>query len=229
MTLIKQHPIYKPRAVDMSRVFLAPGGHKPPEHWDHVPNCCAMELCSYLGGEPWTETPSRVAPFFVGMVRVLNDSMEPQPRQLLKPLCWPMVGTNDDPEAGWLTDMARCYWIAERMLSLWLPDYFNLHHSEDLAVRLLAMPTIRSPREAHICTEKLRALRVNAWARAHQLGAALDDALLLTKAMIFDKPYPEQHSFIGAQAARVLSLVISQDAWGEIVPLCEGLLQVNAA
>lgn len=220
----------RPRAVDMSRVWLQPGEHPAPKNWGHVPVGCSMEVCSYLGGEEWTSRPKRVAPFFVGLVRVFNDLMAPQARQQLKPLLWQFVGTNDEPNKTEVSDLARCYYLAETLHGI-VPDALERAGCADLAYEVLSLPEIRSPRDALIVSHELRARRVRAWSRGHWQGQVIDRAMQFAGDMaMLDVNSDLGHTQAATRGAELLMDVVPAASQPHvIVSLCESLLQVNAA
>lgn len=220
---------YRPRAVDMSRVWLQPGDHNAPVDPMAVPCGCAMEICSYLGGEPWTSRPRRVAPFFVGFVRILNDVMDPHARQGFKPLLWEMVGTNDDPAAAELPDLARCYLVTEVITRRIAPGWLERMHLHDLSVRALALPTIRDARSAAHARDGYRDMRETAYAFGHRSGDVADRLANLAATMVMlDVNNALGRMQAGSRAAEALASTVDGDNWDEVVPLCETLLQVTA-
>ena len=69
-------------------VRLAPCRHDSPD--DGV---CVMELASMLAGEPFTDRPESVSPSLAALLRGLNDGLDDEQRQTLKPFAATSVGT----------------------------------------------------------------------------------------------------------------------------------------
>lgn len=81
------------RLSEVMNVQLQNGGHQPSEK-----EFCVMEAVAYVAGEPWSDEPKCVARplsrFFVS----LNDTLDDETRQLLKPLIPRLVGTGNGLE-----------------------------------------------------------------------------------------------------------------------------------
>jgi hypothetical protein len=67
---------------------LARGNHKPDEG-----KACAMEVASWLAGEPWSDHPRSVHPVIAHVARRANDSLDDDQRQQLWPLILASLGT----------------------------------------------------------------------------------------------------------------------------------------
>ena len=79
---------------------LAYGTHATPED-----GRCAMEWVSHLAGEPHSDEPACVSPVLRAMCIALNDGLEHEPRQRLRPYLARTIGTADDgldTERGWM-------------------------------------------------------------------------------------------------------------------------------
>jgi hypothetical protein len=79
---------------------LSYGTHARPED-----GRCAMEWVSHLAGEPHSDEPACVSPVLRAMCIALNDGLEHEPRQRLRPYLARTIGTADDgldTERGWM-------------------------------------------------------------------------------------------------------------------------------
>ena len=68
--------------------ILAYGTHAQPQD-----GRCAMEWVSYLAGEPHCDQPTCVSPVLRAMCIALNDGLDQQPRQRLRPYLTRTIGT----------------------------------------------------------------------------------------------------------------------------------------
>ena len=70
---------------------LAYGTHASPND-----GRCAMEWVSYLAGEPHSDQPVCVSPVLRSMCIALNDGLDQEPRQRLRPYLTRTIGTAND-------------------------------------------------------------------------------------------------------------------------------------
>jgi hypothetical protein len=77
----------------LENIRLKFGGHQFRED-----GLCAMEAVAYLAGEPHSDCPVCTCPILAAYVRSLNDGMDDETRQLLKPYILRLIGTNNDKE-----------------------------------------------------------------------------------------------------------------------------------
>jgi hypothetical protein len=98
----------------MSDYTLAYGTHASPQD-----GRCAMEWVSYLAGEPHSDQPTCVSPVLRAMCIALNDGLDHQPRQRLRPYLTRTIGTaNDglDTTRGWMA----MDWLTRIYTPAWL-------------------------------------------------------------------------------------------------------------
>jgi hypothetical protein len=79
---------------------LSYGTHARPED-----GRCAMEWVSHLAGEAHSDEPTCVSPVLRAMCIALNDGLEHEPRQRLRPYLARTIGTADDgldTDRGWM-------------------------------------------------------------------------------------------------------------------------------
>ena len=93
---------------------LAYGTHATPED-----GRCAMEWVSHLAGEPHSDQPKCVSPALRAICIALNDGLDHEPRQRLRPLLTRTIGTADDG-----LDAARSWmamdWLIREYTPTWL-------------------------------------------------------------------------------------------------------------
>ena len=83
-----------------SEYWLAHGPHATPED-----GRCAMEWVSYLAGEPHSDQPACVSPALRAFCVALNDGLEKNARQRLRPYLARTIGTTHDgldEERSWM-------------------------------------------------------------------------------------------------------------------------------
>lgn len=73
---------------DLEEIVLQYGSHESRED-----GCCAMELVAWMAGEEHSDHPACTCPVLAATARVLNDRLEDEPRQLLKPFLVKLIGT----------------------------------------------------------------------------------------------------------------------------------------
>ena len=93
---------------------LAYGTHATPDD-----GRCAMEWVSYLAGEPHSDQPACVSPVLRAFCTTLNDALDDDPRQRLRPYLTRTIGTADDG-----LDEARTWmaldWLVRTYTAAWL-------------------------------------------------------------------------------------------------------------
>jgi hypothetical protein len=78
---------------------LSYGTHAAPQD-----GRCAMEWVSHLAGEPHSDSPACVSPVLRAMCIALNDALDHEPRQRLRPYLARTIGTagdGHDAQRGW--------------------------------------------------------------------------------------------------------------------------------
>src|ERR1700757_5086802 len=97
-----------------SDYILSYGTHARPEDGRY-----AMEWVSHLAGEPHSDEPACVSPVLRAMCIALNDGLEHEPRQRLRPYLARTIGTSDDGldmERGWMA----MDWLIRAYTPAWL-------------------------------------------------------------------------------------------------------------
>lgn len=97
-----------------SDYILSYGTHARPED-----GRCAMEWVSHLAGEPHSDEPACVSPVLRAMCIALNDGLEHEPRQRLRPYLARTIGTSEDGldmDRGWMA----MDWLIRTYTPAWL-------------------------------------------------------------------------------------------------------------
>lgn len=97
-----------------SDYILAYGTHASPQD-----GRCAMEWVSYLAGEPHSDQPACVSPVLRAMCIALNDGLDQEPRQRLRPYLTRTIGTAEDGLDTWRGWMAMD-WLTRAYTPAWL-------------------------------------------------------------------------------------------------------------
>lgn len=111
---------------------LAYGTHANPEE-----GRCAMEWVSHLAGERHSDQPACVSPVLRAVCIALNDGLDDEPRQLLRPYLARTIGTvadGLDPLRAWLA----LDWLIREYSPIWL-EAAGLHAP---ATDLRALPPV---------------------------------------------------------------------------------------
>ena len=142
---------------------LAYGTHATPNE-----GRCAMEWVSHLAGEPHSDQPACVSPVLRAYCTSLNDSLDTEPRQLLRPYLARTIGTADDG-----LDEARSWmaldWLIRRYATAWMAAAGVTGSAGDLA----DLAPVMDAYDLHGALVTLKAARRDARARwSNALGAA---------------------------------------------------------
>ena len=130
---------------------------------------CAMEWVSYLAGEPHSDQPTCVSPVLRAMCIALNDGLDQEPRQRLRPYLTRTIGTAEDSLDTWRGWMAMD-WLARAYTPAWL----HLAGLTDRAQRLESAGEVSDARSLAYALELLEgARRESRAARARAFGSPL--------------------------------------------------------
>ncbi len=148
---------------------LAYGTHATPED-----GRCAMEWVSYLAGEPHGDEPACVSPVLRALCIALNDGLDDEPRQRLRPYLGRTIGTADD---GF--DAARAWLAMDWLIRLYTPAWLRLAGLEASGDGLAALAPVSDESTLHGALGPLeharreaRAARIRAFASAGTLRPA---------------------------------------------------------
>jgi hypothetical protein len=143
---------------------LAYGTHASPQD-----GRCAMEWVSYLAGEPHSDQPTCVSPVLRAMCIALNDGLDQDVRQHLRPYLTRTIGTAEDGLDTWRGWMAMD-WLARAYTPAWL----HLAGLSDRAHRLESAAPVNDAQSLALALELLQdARRESRAARARAFGSPL--------------------------------------------------------
>jgi hypothetical protein len=147
-----------------SDYILAYGTHASPQD-----GRCAMEWVSYLAGEPHSDQPTCVSPVLRAMCIALNDGLDQEPRQRLRPYLTRTIGTAEDGLDTWRG------WLAMDWLTrTYTPAWLRLAELTDVARRLESAAPLTGPGSLADALERLESARREARAaRARAFGSPL--------------------------------------------------------
>lgn len=138
---------------------LAYGTHASPED-----GRCAMEWVSYLAGEPHSDDPACVSPVVRAYCMTLNDGLDDDPRQRLRPYLARTIGSAEDG-----LDEVRSWIAMDWLIRTYAPAWLELAGHADSAQRLRALPEIADAAALHGALGELEAARRmtrSAWSEA---------------------------------------------------------------
>jgi hypothetical protein len=128
-----------------------------------------MEWVSYLAGEPHSDQPVCVSPVLRAMCIALNDGLEQEPRQRLRPYLTRTIGTAQDG-----LDTRRGWRAMDWLARVYTPAWLSLAGLSDTAERLEAAAAISGPDDLAAALDLLDAARREARAaRARAFGSPL--------------------------------------------------------
>jgi len=147
-----------------SDYILAYGTHASPQD-----GRCAMEWVSYLAGEPHSDQPACVSPVLRAMCIALNDGMDQEPRQRLRPYLTRTIGTAEDG-----LDTSRGWMAMDWLARVYTPAWLDLAGLTDSAHSLESHAEISDPDTLAGALELLEDARRQARAaRARAFGSPL--------------------------------------------------------
>ncbi len=144
---------------------------RPLLRGSHVPNSndmCVMEAVAYVAGERWTDSPACASRPIAALLRRVNDRMDDEDRQLLKPLIARLVGSKASPEVEIRRAWLAVDWAIRAAAPVWLDNAGLTEH----AAALRGLDEIKDRKSATIA----RNLAVKARSAAAVYAAAADDA-----------------------------------------------------
>jgi hypothetical protein len=113
---------------------LAWGTHASPDD-----GRCAMEWVSHLAGETHSDHPRCVSPVLRAFCTTLNDSLEDEPRQRLRPYLARTIGTADDG-----LDEARSWMAMDWLIRTYTRTWLHVARLPLAAERLSELPAVLS-------------------------------------------------------------------------------------
>jgi hypothetical protein len=115
---------------------------------------CAMEWVSHLAGEAHSDHPRCVSPVLRAFCTTLNDSLEDEPRQRLRPYLARTIGTSDDG-----LDEARSWLAMDWLIRTYTPTWLSVAHLPMAAGRLSELPPVLSSSDLPLALEALNLAR----------------------------------------------------------------------
>ena len=172
--------IIEDRAAKLPEITIASGGHSSFEEGG-----CAMELASWIAGEPWSDHPNCVCPVIGAFMRSWNDALPDEDRtRLLLPLIAKTVGTRGSAALAnrratmatdWLIRVHTPAWLRLAGLTVHADTLASLPEITDFAKTPALMPALEAARKDAAAARD--AARDAAWAAAGDAAwAAAGDA-----------------------------------------------------
>ena len=185
MTETRSEPWFWRSADEFGRLRLENGSHEGPDE-----GVCLMEAVAWLAREPHSDEPKCVCPVLGAFGRGLNDRLDVERRQRLKPLIPALIGTASDGHAE-----ARGFMAMDWIVRTYTPAWLRLAGLDTEADGLQSLPEIVDMETLDAARGRLRAVRRSDAARASAVdvaGAALeptkralqDSAVLLFRRMM---------------------------------------------
>ena len=138
---------------------LAYGTHATPED-----GRCAMEWVSHLAGEPHSDDPACVSPVLRALCIALNDGLDDEPRQRLRPYLARTIGTADDG-----LDCARAWMAMDWLIRVYTPAWLRLAGLRDSGDALAGLAPVIDESSLHGALGTLESARRGA--RSARLSA----------------------------------------------------------
>lgn len=137
--------ILSDRLARLDKIMLLKGAHTPPDD-DGKINGCAMEVASWLTGEPWSDHPECVCPVIGAFTRAWNDGMpdDDDRNTILKPLLLRLIGTRGSVALAERRAMMAADWLVRVHAPAWLRRAKLDAHAEALE----SLPEITSVEQA---------------------------------------------------------------------------------
>jgi hypothetical protein len=124
------------RLARLAEFSLRVGAHESLDE-----GACAMELVSFIAGEPWSDNPRCTCPVIAAFVRGWNDGLpsDADRDRLLKPLLPRLVGTRSTPDV----EQRRSYLALDWFVRVYTPAWLDLVPTlAGRAAALRALPAI---------------------------------------------------------------------------------------
>ena len=166
MTETRNEPWFWRSAEEFGRLRLENGSHPGPNE-----GVCLMEAVAWLAREPHSDKPNCVCPVLGAFGRGLNDRLDVERRQRLKPLIPGLVGTASDGHAE-----ARGFMVMDWIVRTYTPAWLRLAGLDTEADGLQSLPEIADAATLRGAQEMLDAARKSAAAARDAARAAAWDA-----------------------------------------------------
>jgi hypothetical protein len=133
----------------ISDYTLAYGTHATPQD-----GRCAMEWVSHLAGEPHSDEPACVSPVLRALCIALNDGLEDEPRQRLRPYLTRTIGT-----AGDGLDATRAWMAMDWLIRVYTPVWLRLAGLATAGAEFAALAPVVDDKSLHAALPSLEAAR----------------------------------------------------------------------
>ncbi len=134
---------------------------------------CALELVSYIAGEPWSDHPKCVCPVLGAFFRAWNDGLPDDERDiLLKPFLPRLIGTKGSAELAERRSLMAADWLVRVHTPAWL----RLAKLDAQADALAGLPEITAMAQIPSIRAPIEAAQRDARAAGDAAGAGAGDA-----------------------------------------------------
>jgi hypothetical protein len=147
-------PAIAERLSKLEELHLESGGHS-----DFDQGVCFNEAIAWIAGEPHSDSPKCVSPFLRSFTMRLNDGLDDENRQKLKPFLARCIGTAGDGK-----DELRGYIAADWLVHTAMPTWLEISGATEAAAELRALPVVSGASIAD-ARPLLRKIRDEAWER----------------------------------------------------------------
>jgi hypothetical protein len=187
--------------IDLSKLDQIPP-LKSGAHEGHD-NFCIMEAVAFVAGEPWSDHPACACPVIGAFLRVWNDGLPDDERDmLLRPLIALLPGTRADAATEHRRSLMAADWLVREQTPAWL-QLAGLTKQADL---LRALPEITDMAQCTSLMPVLTAVQSDAY-------AALDAAWAAAGAAARDAAWAAAWAAAGAAARAAAGAAALDAAW----------------
>lgn len=102
----------------IDKVLLDVGAHRQSQDLSH--GACIMELTAWLANEPWSDKPVCVDGIIGMLLRAMNDSLNTQDRQSLKPYAIKIINTNHGIDLEIRRAWVAIDWLIRTYIPAWI-------------------------------------------------------------------------------------------------------------
>lgn len=138
----------------MKRIKLHKGAHPAPFDEQGNATMCVMEYISYLAGEPHSDEPNCVSPVLAAFTIKLNDTLDDEERQRLRPYAVRQLGTQGDSQ-----DEARRLLALDWIIRVHTPAFLAAAGLTEAADRLVGLAAIEGLESATAAAPHVNAAR----------------------------------------------------------------------
>lgn len=121
--------------IDLDTLVLGRGAHG-----SRYAGVCLLEAVAWFSGEPHTDRPACASRLLSSFGMALNDIIDDDKRQELRPLIPLIAGTRDDGH-----DLRRSYQAFDWLTRTYLPQWLDLAGLHDAGAPLRALDPLKDP------------------------------------------------------------------------------------